>query len=80
MDKSKEQTFGETVSNLYRNALESSTDCGSVATFGKTVNCGLQWKYKTMVMYEQEKVVFTNFYCKRNVMYDGIHTVLLSIY
>ena len=64
VEKSKTQTFGETVVNLYQTALESATRDSGVSTTGKAVNRGLKRKYETMVMYEQEKVMFNNFYCK----------------
>ena len=79
LEKSKTQTFGETVVNLYQTALESANRDSGVSTTGKAVNRGLKRKYETMVMYEQEKVMFNNFYCKRRVLNDGIHTVPLAI-
>ena len=79
LEKSKTQTFGETVVSLYQTALDSATRDSGVSTTGKAVNRGLKRKYETMVMYEQEKVMFNNFYCKRRVLNDGIHTVPLAI-
>ena len=87
IEKSKQQTFGETVINMYSNALATNDDNDSedgssappAVNQQMAVNRGLKRKYDTMVMYEQEKIMFTNFYCKRRVMYDGIHTVPLSI-
>ena len=87
-EKSKRQTFGETVINMYSNALATNDDDDSDVESSvppatgqqqMAVNCGLKRKYDTMVMYEQEKIMFTNFYCKRRVLHDGIHTVPLSI-
>ena len=79
LEKSQRQTFGETVVNLFQTALESATRDTGVSTTGRAVNRGLKRKYETMVMFEQEKVMFNNFYCKRRVLNDGIHTVPLSI-
>ena len=86
-EKSKRQTFGETVINMYSNALPTNDDDDSdegsappaTGQQQMAVNRGLKRKYDTMVMYEQEKIMFTNFYCKRRVLHDGIHTVPLSI-
>ena len=84
-EKCKQQTFGETIISMYSNALavnDNDDEDGSAPLTNNqqmAVNRGLKRKYDTMIMYEQEKVMFTNFYCKRRVMYDGIHTVPLSI-
>ena len=77
LEMSKKQTFGETVINLYRDALDSRHD--GVATIGLATNRGLKRKYETMIIYEQDKVMFNSFYCKRRVLGDGIHTVPLAI-
>ena len=66
-EKSKHQSFGETVISMYSNALATDNDGSAPPPYNKqqkAVNRGLKWKYDTMVMYEQEKVMFTNFYCK----------------
>ena len=60
LEMSKKQTFGETVINLYRNALDSLHD--DVATSGLATTRGLKRKYETMIVYGQDKVVLNFFY------------------
>ena len=80
---SEDDDVGETynpsknVYNLYKSALKTSS--GSNAKSEIATNRGLKRKYQHVAMYEQEKTMFSSFYCKRRVLSDGIRTVPLDI-
>ena len=67
--------YAEAVTRMYDNALEDSTTAQS----GKATNRGLKRRYDRMIVYEQDKVIFNSFYCKRLVLSDGIHTRPLDL-
>ena len=67
--------YAEAVTSMYDGALQNS----SIAQSGKATNRGLKRRYDRMIVYEQDKVMFNSFYCKRLVLSDGIHTRPLDL-
>lgn len=46
---------------------------------GVGINVGFRQRNNTMFTYSQERAGFTYFYCKRNILNDGIHSTPLDI-
>ena len=67
--------YAESVTCMYDNVLRDS----STAQSGTATNRGLKCRYDRMIVYEQDKVMFNSFYCKRLVLSDGIHTRPLDL-
>ena len=65
------------VYELYQTALKTNADCSAKSQIA--INRGIKRKYQQVMMYEQEKTMFSSFYCKRRVLDDGITTVPLNI-
>ena len=76
-DEDEEYNPSKNVYKLYKSALKTSSQSNAKSEIA--TNRGLKRRYQHVVMYEQEKTMFSSFYCKRRVLHDGIRTVPLDI-